>query len=257
MNRKNHYGLTLVEVLIAIVVGSLGVAAIYFSYDIFSKNYKVLQTKIQVNRDLRFVISDITKELRNAGYHSTLNTINGYSQNPYPTMNYKLIIRKNTYYNMNSLPGVWYTYSNTVGSDALTIIYDLNKTTRVRVDYARSNDGFLKKRVSRCITADCYAPDSQADLNQIRYTEPGYYQFVNLGVNLVTAIKVSGFDQLGNLTTDITKTKLIKVSFVMESMAEVYKQNTSRTFKVEEWSNTWNDKKFRDIVTVLVSPRNL
>ena len=141
--KKHNTGLTLVEVLIALVIGTLTIATIYYSYSVFSVHFKSMLTKIQLNRDLRFALNSISRDVRNAGYQSTLPAVNGQIQSPFSTMPYKLIVRKNTYMNLNSKPGVYASGSN----DVLEMIYDIDRNTRVRISYAQLNNGFLAKRV--------------------------------------------------------------------------------------------------------------
>ena len=246
-------GLTLVEVLIAVVIGTLTVSAVYYSYNIFSVNFDSMLTKSQLNRDLRFALNSISKDIRNAGYQSTLPSVNGYIQSPFSTMPNKLIIRKNTYFNMNRSPGV-YASATTEGSgsnDVLEMIYDIDRSTRVRVSYAVTNNGTLAKRVSRCITANCYND------NEYRFDEVGYYNYNSLGYNLINGFKVKLFDKNGIETSDVNKTVLVRVTLMMWGLKEIYKKNVSRTFRVEELTRNYNDKRFRDLISAIIHPRNL
>lgn len=240
-------GLTLVEVLIAVVISTLTVAAVYYSYSIFSVNFDSLLSKTQLNRDLRFALNSISRDIRNAGYQSTLPSVNGYIQSPFSTMPNKLIVRKNTYFNMNSLPGVYASGSN----DVLEMIYDIDRSTRVRVSYAQLNNGFLAKRVSRCITANCYND------NEYRFDEVGYYNYQNLGLNLIEGFKVKLFDKNGSETSDVNKTVLVRVTLMMWGLKNVYKTNVERTFVLEDLTRKFNDKMFRDLITLVIHPRNL
>jgi len=93
---KNNKGLTLVEILVASVIGSITVAAIYFSFGIFSNTYLGIVSKVQVSKDIRNALTVITKDVRLAGYTSKIPTQSGgVSFAPFTTMNNKIIIRKN------------------------------------------------------------------------------------------------------------------------------------------------------------------
>jgi prepilin-type N-terminal cleavage/methylation domain-containing protein len=240
-------GLTLVEVLIAVVIGTLTVAAVYYSYSIFSVNFDSMLSKTQLNRDLRFALNSISRDIRNAGYQSTLPSVNGYIQSPFPTMPNKLIVRKNTYFNMNSLPGVYASGSN----DVLEMIYDIDRSTRIRVSYAQLNNGFLGKRVSRCTTANCFND------NEYRFDEEGYYNYQSLGLNMIEGFKVKLFDKNGAETPDVNRTVLVRVTLMMWGLKDVYKTNVSRTFVLEDLTRNFGDTKFRDLITALIHPRNL
>lgn len=253
MIKKKNLGLTLIEVLIALIIGSFTIAGIYYSYNIFTVNFDSMKSKIQLNRDLRFALNSISRDIRNAGYHSTLPDINGISQSPFPTMNYKIIVRKNTYMNLNSRPGRYQSGVN----DVLELIYDIDKNTRIRVSYAQLNNGFLARRVSRCLTANCYDPDLTKDYNQYRYDEAGYYDFNGMGNNLINGFKVALFDKNGKETNDSTKAKLIRVSVLMWGLGVTYKANVERTFNLEDYSRKFSDKLFRDLITTVTNPRNL
>lgn len=246
--KKHNAGLTLVEVLIALVIGTITIATIYYSYGIFSIHFKSMHTKIQLNRDLRFALNSISRDIRNAGYQSTLPSVNGQIQSPFPTMPHKLVVRKNTYMNLNRIPGVYASGSN----DVLEMIYDIDRSTRVRISYAQLNNGFLAKRVSRCITANCYND------NEYRYDETGYYDYNQLGLNLVGGFKVGLFDKNGNEISDVTQAVLVRVSVMMSGIDGAhYNTNVSRTFVLEDLSKTFNDKTFRDSISVVSHPRNL
>lgn len=240
-------GLTLIEVLIAVVIGTLTVAAVYYSYSIFSVNFDSINSKTQLNRDLRFALNSISRDIRNAGYQSTLPSVNGYIQSPFATMPNKLIVRKNTYFNMNRRPGIYAAGRH----DVLEMIYDIDRSTRIRVSYAVLNNGFLGKRVSRCITSNCFND------NEYRFDEEGYYNYNSLGLNLIEGFKVKLFDKNGAETSDVNKTVLVRVSLMMWGLKDVYKKNVSRTFVLEDLTRNYNDKRFRDLITVVIHPRNL
>ena len=246
-------GLTLVEVLIGVVIGTLTVSAVYYSYNVFSVNFDSMLTKSQINRDLRFALNSISRDIRNAGYQSTLPSVSDYQHSPYPTMKYKLILRKNTYFNMNSLPGVYASG----GNDVLELIYDIDRSTRIRVSYAQLNNGFLAKRVARCITANCYHENYEEDKKHYNYNEEGYYNYSNLGMNVISGFKVQLFDKNGAKTSDVNKTVLVRVSLMMWGEKNIYKTNVTRTFVLEDLIQKYTDSLFRDLITAVIHPRNL
>ena len=67
MKLKNS-GFTLVEVLVATVIGIISIAAAFASYGYFNKSYKSISQKANINNTAREALSILTKELRNAGY---------------------------------------------------------------------------------------------------------------------------------------------------------------------------------------------
>ena len=68
MTFKKKPGMTLVEVLVAIVIGVISAAAIFYSYNIFNKSYQSVVDKAKISSSSRNALSTILKDLRNAGY---------------------------------------------------------------------------------------------------------------------------------------------------------------------------------------------
>ena len=66
--RKQYKGFTLAEVLVAIVIGMISVAAAFSAYNYYSKSYDAVTQKSSVNTSARDALILITKDLRNAGY---------------------------------------------------------------------------------------------------------------------------------------------------------------------------------------------
>ena len=68
MKRAKILGFTLVETLVAIVIGVISVAALFYSYQFFSKSYQGILDKASISRSGRDALTMIAKDLRNAGY---------------------------------------------------------------------------------------------------------------------------------------------------------------------------------------------
>ena len=66
--KKNFLGFTLAEVLVAVVIGIISVAAAFSAYNYYSKSYDAVTQKSAVNSSAREALTLITKDLRNAGY---------------------------------------------------------------------------------------------------------------------------------------------------------------------------------------------
>jgi len=64
-------GFTLAEVLVAIVIGLISVAAAFSAYNYYTKSYEAVSQKAKVNTAARDALLLITKDLRNAGYIGT------------------------------------------------------------------------------------------------------------------------------------------------------------------------------------------
>ena len=65
---KKDNGFTLAEVLVAIVIGVISVAAAFSAYNYYTKSYDAVTQKSAVNSSAREALTLITKDLRNAGY---------------------------------------------------------------------------------------------------------------------------------------------------------------------------------------------
>ena len=68
---KKNNGFTLAEVLVAIVIGVISVAAAFSAYNYYTKSYDAVTQKSAVNSSAREALTLITKDLRNAGYIGT------------------------------------------------------------------------------------------------------------------------------------------------------------------------------------------
>ena len=67
MKSKNS-GFTLTEVLVAIVIGVISIAAAFASYGYFNKSYKSVSQKAAINSAARDALTVIARDLRNSGY---------------------------------------------------------------------------------------------------------------------------------------------------------------------------------------------
>ena len=66
MNKQE--GFTLAEVLIAIVIGAISIAAAFSAYNYFNKANNIILQKAAINHSAREALTVITRDLRNAGY---------------------------------------------------------------------------------------------------------------------------------------------------------------------------------------------
>ena len=69
--KKNIRGFTLAEVLVAVVIGVISVAAAFSAYNYYTKSYEAVSQKANVNSAARDALILITKDLRNAGFIGT------------------------------------------------------------------------------------------------------------------------------------------------------------------------------------------
>ena len=67
MKNKNS-AFTLVEILVAIVIGVISILAAFSSYNYFNKSYKSVSQKSAINSSAREALTVIARDLRNTGY---------------------------------------------------------------------------------------------------------------------------------------------------------------------------------------------
>ena len=66
--KSKNFGFTLTEVLVAVVIGVISIAAAFASYGYFNKSYKSVSQKAAINSTARDALTVIARDLRNAGY---------------------------------------------------------------------------------------------------------------------------------------------------------------------------------------------
>ena len=131
MKNKNS-AFTLVEVLVAVVIGVISILAAFSSYNYFNKSYKSVSQKSAINSSAREALTVIARDLRNAGYIDI-----NYTRVSRPEI--KLIQLRQKYPgagDMDSL-AMWYTPSPT---DRMRIYYRPMK-------YKNSNKMYLAREV--------------------------------------------------------------------------------------------------------------
>ena len=123
-------GFTLAEVLVAIVIGIISIAAAFSSYGYFNKSYKSVSQKAAINNSARDALTVIARDLRNAGYIDI-----NFTRDARPEI--KLINLQQKYLgNLDSL-AVWYTTSP---NDRMRVYYRPMK-------YQNSNKMYLAREV--------------------------------------------------------------------------------------------------------------
>ena len=126
MTFKKKPGMTLVEVLVAIVIGVISAAAVFYSYNIFNKSYQSVVDKAKMNSASRNALSTILKDLRNAGY-CDINYNNSCD---------RLIEKKdNRYAEVKNYKVNFYQYFRIGGTDYLALEYNTSPTDRVEIRY--------------------------------------------------------------------------------------------------------------------------
>ncbi len=136
MKSKNS-GFTLTEVLVALVIGVISIAAAFASYGYFNKSYQSISQKAAINNIARESLSILTKELRNAGYVDPNYLANSPENMTERTVRQEFLSvsskRFGGKYGQSDYLQLWYTSS---AKESHYIVYMLQK-------YQDSNDYYL------------------------------------------------------------------------------------------------------------------
>jgi hypothetical protein len=128
MRRSKILGFTLVETLVAIVIGVISVTALFYSYQFFNKSYQGILDKASISRSGRDALRIIARDLRNAGYKDV----------NYTPLFDRWIEQKD--------------FEDFAGADFLAIYYNTSPSDRLRIyyrvrKYKNSSDMYLSRDV--------------------------------------------------------------------------------------------------------------
>ncbi len=123
---RKKLGMTLVEVLVALIIGTISVAAMFYSYNIFNKSYQSVVDKAKMNSSSRNAISTILKDLRNAGYCNI---------NYNSSCDRRIEKKDNRYAEVKNYKVNFYSYLRNGGTDYLALEYNISPTDRVEIRY--------------------------------------------------------------------------------------------------------------------------
>lgn len=137
-------GFTLTEILVAIVIGVISVAAAFSAYNYYTKSYEAVTQKSAVNTSAREALILITKDLRNAGYIDA-NFLSSSCENITNERQAKLKLASVS----SRRSGLSGKYGQ---SDFLAVWYTISPKERKRVFYwivkeQNSNDYFLARDI--------------------------------------------------------------------------------------------------------------
>ena len=117
MIKIKNSGFTLVEILVALVIGVISIGAIFSSYQYFNQTHKSVSQKAAISQSGREALSVIARDLRNAGYIDPNFVGNSY-ENLNQTQSVERLInvknRANNYYGKYRQSDhliIWYTTS--------------------------------------------------------------------------------------------------------------------------------------------------
>ena len=234
MKNKNS-GFTLSEVLVAIVIGIITIAAAFLSYSYFDKSYKSVSQKAAINNSAREALSIITKDLRNAGYVDI-----NYSDSDKDT---KLIgLTKNYLDNKFDKLIIWHTTSPT---ERVQIEYSPKKYVNNRYQFTNTNRMYLsRKSVLGSITRDSEFVPNISDFQVVFRNKEGV-ELTDVGDTSTAA------------RANMKKVHTVEIYLTIESSKEVYAKQKSFIIKNDLNSLSFSDKYHRETFFVSVHTRNL
>ncbi|MDC0859070.1 prepilin-type N-terminal cleavage/methylation domain-containing protein, partial [Pelagibacteraceae bacterium] len=112
MKKIKNKAFTLIETMVALVIGMIAIGAMYFSYQYFNNAHQSITDRANISELGRNSLSMIAKDLKNAGYKNI-----NYSRSTWD----KKIEVKNNY--------------NSQGADYLRIWYNSDQSTRMQAEY--------------------------------------------------------------------------------------------------------------------------
>ena len=238
MIKKEISGFSLAEALVAIVIGMISVAAIFFTYQTFNKAYKSVESRGEMNSNARNALSQISRELRNAG-------------------------RKDINWVHSSLEEYLWKENNVSGflisSDKLKFYYDNSPNDRVRIDYhlkkyKNSNDTYLARTymVQNCTAANkCTSPISIIDQVFIENVEDFQVVFIDSKGDEGKPVNFGG----GKANQALVKT--IEIYLTVRSRNKIFQSNKTWTITNADNPYKVTDQYHRDSYFASVYPRNI
>ena len=238
MIKKKISGFSLAEALVAIVIGMISIAAIFFTYQTFNKAYKSVESRGEMNSNARSALSQMSRELRNAG-RKDINWVDSSLEN---------YLSKE-----NNVSGFL------IGSDKLIFYYDDSPTSRIGIKYhlkkyKNSNDTYLARSYSMefCKASnDCSTLVNNIDQTFIENVEDFQVVFKDSKGDEVKPVNFGG----GKANQALVKT--IEIYLTVRSRNKIFNANKNWTIKNADQAYAKFDQYHRDSYFASVYPRNV
>ena len=241
MKIKTNKAFTLIETLIATVIGMIAITAMYFAYQYFNNSYESITNRAAMSEAGRNSLSVIAKDLKNAGYKN-LN----YSRSAWD----RKIEVKNNY--------------NSLGGDYLRVWYNPDQSTRTQVEYYIEKTGsqinLVKQSIENPVVdpkkAYCERYRTQKNCKPMIIVENVTdFQVVLRDVNgtELTSVGLSSTDSKANQD----KVHTAEIYVTVRSANELYKTNKVTKILNHNFSLQKNDQYHRETFFLSVYLRNL
>ena len=241
MKKIENKAFTLIETMVALVIGMIAIGAMYFSYQYFNNAHQSITDRAKISELGRNSLSMIAKDLKNAGYKNI-----NYSRS---TWNKKIEV-KNNY--------------NGQGADYLRIWYNSDQSTRLQAEYYTVKTGDQTNLVKKLIENPqfenrqvyCERSDTQKNCKPLVIVENVTdFQVVLKDINggELTAVGLSSADAIANQD----KVHTAEIYVTVRSANELYKTNKITKMLNHNFSLQKNDQYHRETFFLSVYLRNL
>ena len=241
MKKIENKAFTLIETMVALVIGMIAIGAMYFSYQYFNNAHQSITDRANISELGRNSLSMIAKDLKNAGYKNI-----NYSRSAWD----KKIEVKNNY--------------NSQGADYLRIWYNSDQSTRMQAEYYIVKTGDQTNLVKKLIENPqfenrqvyCERSDTQKNCKPLVIVENVTdFQVVLKDINggELTAVGLSSADAIANQD----KVHTAEIYVTVRSANELYKANKITKILNQNFSLQKNDQYHRETFFLSVYLRNL
>ena len=241
MKKIENKAFTLIETMVALVIGMIAIGAMYFSYQYFNNAHQSITDRANISELGRNSLSMIAKDLKNAGYKNI-----NYSRSAWD----KKIEVKNNY--------------NSQGADYLRIWYNSDQSTRMQAEYYIVKTGNQTNLVKKLIENPqfenrqvyCERSDTQKNCKPLVIVENVTdFQVVLKDINggELTTVGLSSADAIANQD----KVHTAEIYVTVRSANELYKANKITKILNHNFSLQKNDQYHRETFFLSVYLRNL
>ena len=241
MKKIENKAFTLIETMVALVIGMIAIGAMYFSYQYFNNAHQSITDRANISELGRNSLSMIAKDLKNAGYKNI-----NYSRSTWD----KKIEVKNNY--------------NGQGADYLRIWYNSDQSTRMQAEYYIVKTGDQTNLVKKLIENPqfenrqvyCERSDTQKNCKPLVIVENVTdFQVVLKDINggELTTVGLSSADAIANQD----KVHTAEIYVTIRSANELYKANKTTKILNHNFSLQKNDQYHRETFFLSVYLRNL
>jgi len=241
MKKIENKAFTLIETMVALVIGMIAIGAMYFSYQYFNNAHQSITDRANISELGRNSLSMIAKDLKNAGYKNI-----NYSRSAWD----KKIEVKNNY--------------NSQGADYLRIWHNSDQSTRMQAEYYIVKTGDQTNLVKKLIENPqfenrqvyCERSDTQKNCKPLVIVENVTdFQVVLKDINggELTTVGLSSADAIANQD----KVHTAEIYVTVRSANELYKANKITKILNHNFSLQKNDQYHRETFFLSVYLRNL